>query len=105
MKMKLNQILINYLNMITIIVLYVIHAYIPQYLFICDDNNNILVDELINVNNLDDFLFKKFNIKPKEKHNTHPKSNTNYKKYLSEENIKDIREIYKVDYQILFGNN
>ena len=83
----------------------IIHAYIPQYLFICDDKKNILVDDVINVNDINDFLFKKFNIKSTDKLNTQLQSSDNYIKYLSEENIKDIIEIYKVDYQLFFNKN
>jgi hypothetical protein len=30
--------------------------YFPQYVFICDDKFNIIVDDLVNINNLDSFL-------------------------------------------------
>ena len=80
-------------------------GYLPQYLFICDDDFNIIVDDVINIKDIETFMLNKFQIKMKKiKINTHPNTNDNYYKYLSEKNIKDIKEIYKEDYKYLIKN-
>jgi hypothetical protein len=77
-----------------------INGYLPQYLFICDNNFNILVDDIVNIENVESFMLNKFGIKMnKKKINIHTHTNDNYYKYLSEKNIKDIKEIYKEDYK------
>jgi len=78
-------------------------GYLPQYLFICDDNFNILVDDVVNIKNVETFMLNKFGIEMNQtKINIHPNTNDNYYNYLSEKNIKDITEIYKDDYKYLF---
>ena len=37
-------------------------GYLPQYLYICDNNKKILVDDVIDIKNQNDFLYKKFGI-------------------------------------------
>lgn len=79
-------------------------GYLPQYLFICNDDFKIIVDDVININDIETFMLNKFEIKiGKTKINTHPNTNDNYYKYLSEKNITDIKEIYKEDYKYLFS--
>jgi hypothetical protein len=75
-------------------------GYLPQYLFICDDNFSILVNDLINIKDVDSFLTNKFNIKSQTKVNTHKNSNDCYKDYITEENKKDIMNIYHQDYTL-----
>jgi hypothetical protein len=79
-------------------------GYLPQYLFICDNNYNLLVDDVINIKDCDNFMKKKFDITlPKKKLNLHKHSNDNYYNYLTEQNINDIKEIYKDDYTFLIN--
>tara|TARA_B110000285_G_C14883549_1_gene495087 strand:+ start:423 stop:683 length:261 start_codon:yes stop_codon:yes gene_type:complete len=73
-------------------------GYLPQYLFICDDNKNILVDDVINIKDINEFFYKKFNIDVSKK-NIHKNSNDIYLNYLTDENIKNIKAIYKDDYE------
>jgi hypothetical protein len=83
-------------------------GFLPQYLFICDDNYNILVDDAININDMDIFLKNKFDINNETKLNTHKNSNDNYNKYINDLNlndINDIKDIYKEDYIYLIKNN
>ena len=84
---------------------YYIVGYLPQYLFICDDNFKLLVDDVVNINQIDYFLKNKFNIvlDDNDRLNTHKNSKDNYYNYLTTENIKDIKEIYKEDYKYLFN--
>jgi hypothetical protein len=78
-------------------------VFYPQHWFICDNNENILVDKIILNANIDSELLSIFNIKKSNKLNTHIYSNDNYYDYVTEENIKDIKEIYEKDYKILFN--
>ena len=62
------------------------------------------MDDVININDIETFMLNKFEIKMnKTKINTHPNTDDNYYKYLSEKNITDIKEIYKEDYKYLFS--
>jgi chondroitin 4-sulfotransferase 11 len=83
--------------------IYYIVGFLPQYLFICDDNFNLLVDDIVNIKDIDTFMYDKFEIKldKKIKLNGHKNSNDNYYDYLTEKNINDIKEIYKEDYKYL----
>lgn len=83
--------------------LYVV-GFFPQYTFCCDDDFNILVDDVINIKDVDDFLLNKFGIINNTKKNTHKDSNTDYSQFLNKQNIIDIQEIYKEDYKYLFNN-
>ena len=90
----------GYINETKNMRIYYIVGFIPQYMFICDDNNNILVDDVVNIKDIDNFLYTKFNIKFNIKINTHNNTNDNYYKYCTEENIKMIKNIYKNDYNL-----
>ena len=80
-------------------------CFLPQYLFICDDNYNLLVDDIVNINDCDKFMYNKFGITlNNQKLNTHINSNDKYYNYLTQQNINDIKEIYKEDYAYLFDN-
>jgi hypothetical protein len=81
---------------------YYLVGFLPQHLFICDNNGKILVDDVVNIKNVDKFLNKTFGINNNSKLNTHQYTEENYKKYLSDENIKMIKSIYSDDYKYLF---
>ena len=86
--------------------IYYLVGFFPQYLFICDDKFNILVDDVVNIKDCNTFMLNKFGIKiSDEKKNTHNHTNDNYCKYLSEKNVIDIKEIYKEDYKYLFSTS
>lgn len=76
-------------------------GFLPQYLFICDDNKNLLVDDIVNIKNEKQFLHEIFNVKNLEHTNVHPNSFDNYNQYITEKHIQDIKEIYKDDYDCL----
>ena len=84
--------------------IYYIVGYLPQYLFICDDNFKLLVDDVVNIKQVNSFMKNKFNItfEDKKKLNTHKNTKDNYYSYLTPKNIQDIKEIYKEDYKYLF---
>lgn len=75
-------------------------GYFPQHLFICDNNDNILVDDIVSIKNVDSFLANKFKIDSASKTNTHEHSNDCYDDYVTESNRKDIMNIYQKDYDI-----
>ena len=78
--------------------------FLPQYLFILDDNFKPLVNDIINIKNIKQFMKNKFNIiMDNNKRNSHQNSNDNYLKYTNEQNRKDIKDIYKYDYKYLFN--
>ena len=77
---------------------YYIVLFLPQYLFICDNNNNILVDEIFNINNLNE-LEKKLNINLKNKINKSKRINFDINK-IDKDIIMNIKNIYKKDYEI-----
>ena len=81
-----------------------LHAgFLPQHIFICDDDYNILVDDIVNMENSKSFMKEKFNIDIGNIiANRHPHSQDDYKKYPTEENIKTIKSIYENDYKYLF---
>ena len=79
-------------------------GFLPQYLYICDDNKKILVDDVIDIKNQNEFLYKKFGIINNSKTNCHEHSNENYTNYLSQQNITDIKEIYNIDYKLFYKN-
>lgn len=81
--------------------IFYIVGFLPQYLFICDDNKKLLVDDVVNIKNEKIFLYEIFNIKKLEHINIHPNSSDNYNQYLTENHIQDIKEIYKDDYEYL----
>ena len=83
--------------------IYYISCYIPQYLFILDNNYNLLVDNVINIKDINKFMYNKFKIKNNTKLNTHKNTNDNYYSYVTEKNKNDIKEIYKKDYRYLFN--
>ena len=85
---------------------YYVVGYLPQYLFICDDSFNILVNDVVNIKDCDTFMFNKFDISQNQQQrlNTHSHTNDNYCEYLTEKNIEDIKEIYKEDYKYLFND-
>lgn len=80
-------------------------GFIPQYLFICDDNFNLLVDDVVNIKDCSTFMYNKFGIEldNTKKLNTHKNSNDDYYSYLTEQNINDIKNIYEIDYKYLFN--
>ena len=75
-------------------------GFLPQYLFVCDENKNIIVDEVINIKNIDNYLTKYSDNSEVKQLNTHLHTNENYTKYLSQDNINVIMKIYKDDYEI-----
>lgn len=81
---------------------------LAQYEFICDENDNILVDFLGSFENLnEDFskLADKLNLKKKKlphERKTNVRKNKNYDEYLNEESKELIYERYKKDFE-LFG--
>ena len=79
-------------------------GYLPQYLYICDNNKKILVDDVIDIKNQNDFLYKKFGIINNTKKNSHKHSDENYLNYLSPQNIEDIKIIYNIDYELFYNN-
>jgi hypothetical protein len=91
----------KYNNSINMTIFYLV-GFLPQYLFICDDDDNLLVDEVVNIDNCEKFMLNKFGISLGKKINIHINSNDNYYNYTTPENISDIKEIYIKDYKILF---
>jgi len=85
--------------------IYYVSCYIPQYLFILDNNYNLLVDNVINIKDINKFMYNKFKIKNNTKLNTHKNTNDNYYNYVTEKNKNDIKEIYKKDYLYLFNKH
>jgi hypothetical protein len=79
-----------------------ISIYLPQYLFICDDQCRLLVDHVVDIKNIDEFMLKKFDISFTKKLNTHKNTDDNYMSYVSKKAEKTIREIYKKDYDLFF---
>jgi len=98
---------LKYINESQNMTFFYIVGYLPQHLFICDDNFNVLVDDIVDIKDCNNFMFKKFGIKidSEKKINIHPHTNDNYYKYLKPQNIKDIKQIYKEDYKYLFNIN
>ena len=78
-------------------------GFYPQYLFIMDDNYELLVDDVVDINDIDKFLKNKFGIEPGEKVNTHDHTNDSYMSYVTPEHLKMIKKIYAKDYKYLFG--
>lgn len=76
-------------------------GFFPQTLFICDENDNILVDKIINISNINNYLLEKFNINSTVKINTHSHTGTDYKQFYSKKNFIDIYKIYEKDFKIL----
>jgi hypothetical protein len=76
-------------------------GFLPQHLFICDDDDKILVNDVVNLKDINVFFQTKFRINV-SKQNTHPKTNDNYVQYVTEKNMADIKKIYQKDYEI-FG--
>lgn len=81
-------------------------GFLPQYLFIFDDNFILLVDEVVNIKDSNTFMYDKFGIAIDDtnKLNVHEHSNDNYYGYLTEKNINDIKKIYAEDYRRLFSD-
>lgn len=90
---------LEYINSVKDMSCYYICGYLPQYLFICDDNENILVDDVFNIDNLSP-LNEKLHINTNVKLNTHKNSTDNYNKHVTEKDIHMIRNIYAKDYQL-----
>jgi hypothetical protein len=80
-------------------------GFLPQHLFICDDNFNILVNDVVDIKHCNTFVLEKFGVamSNRRKLNVHPHSNDDYRSYLTEKHVEDIREIYKEDYKYLFS--
>ena len=91
---------IERVNKIKNMTYFYIVGYLPQYLFICDLNKKILVDDVILMKDENNFLKEKFNIDKIEHLNTHNHTNKDYKQFVSLKNTEDIFEIYKDDYNI-----
>jgi hypothetical protein len=87
--------------------IFYIVGYLPQYLFIFDDNFNLLVDEVVNIKDCNTFMYNNFGIDVDDtnKLNVHKNSNDNYYDYLTVKNINDIKQIYEEDYRLLFQLN
>ena len=84
--------------------IYWIGLFLPQHLYILDDKFKPLVNDIVNINNIKTFMKNKFNIEmDNKKRNSHKNSNDNYLKFVNQQNIKDIKEIYKNDYKYLFN--
>ena len=77
---------------------YYIVLFLPQYLFICDDYDNILVDEIFNINNLNK-LEDKFSIDLINRINKSKKDDFDINK-IDKDIIINIKNIYKKDYEI-----
>lgn len=78
---------------------YYIVLFLPQYLFICDDNDKILVDDVFNINNLK-VVSEKFNIDLNTNKLNNSKSSDFNIEQINENIIKKIKYIYKKDYEI-----
>jgi len=102
-EIKLHISNLKYINETYNMTYFYIVGYLPQYLFICDDKFNTLVNDLVNIKDCNTFMSNKFGITMLDKKiNVHPHTNDNYYKYLTKKNIEDIKEIYKEDYKYLF---
>jgi hypothetical protein len=60
------------------------------------------VDDIVRLPNVDDFLFNKFGIVNNTRINGHSHSNDDYAAFTTPQHKKDIREIYKKDYELFF---
>lgn len=78
-------------------------GFIPQHTFVCDDDFNILVDDIVRFSNVDEFLFNKFGIVNNTRINGHSHSNDDYASFTTPQHKKDIHEIYKNDYELFFN--
>jgi hypothetical protein len=81
---------------------YYLICFFPQYMFICDDSKNILVDKIVKINEVDDFLCDTFGIVNDTRLNTHPMSESNYNNFVSDKNAVEIKKIYADDYKYLY---
>jgi hypothetical protein len=84
-----------------------ISHFIPQYLYVCDRNNQIMVDNLINISNLQsglDSVSKAIQCQPLLPKMANLSSDKVRIDHIEiHENINRLREIYKRDYKILEG--
>ena len=72
--------------------------FIPQSNYLVDSNNNEILNEIIKIENLDDYFLKNYGVKPVRK-NTRNKYK--YLSYYNPDTIKIINDLYHEDFEKL----
>lgn len=74
-------------------------GFLPQNEFICDGDGKLLVNDVVNLASITDFMKKRFKVKKMSRNNTHKNSFDNYYKYIGDNDILLARDIYHYDYK------